>query len=754
MTVNHPLIKKDKVTLRAYQDAVVARAIDANTLVVLPTGLGKTLVAVMVAAHRLHENPKSKILMVAPTRPLVEQHKKTFEEFMTPHETTILTGMVSISKREKLWSESNIIFATPQTIENDVMRDLDLSQVSLVVFDEAHRAVGEYAYVYIAKKYVEAAENPLILGLTASPSSEKEKIDEIMTNLHIQRVEAKTEHDRDVKPYVSDVKVKWVKVELPEEFRKVKAMIEDILKDKVKTLKGYEYLKSAQLAKVNKRILLGIQAEIRKEITRGMDSYVPASIVAEAIKINHALELLETQGLSSLDKYLERMRAQRSKAVKNLFGDERLKNVVKIVHDLVVLGVDHPKLDEVAGIVGKYKGKKVLVFTQYRDTVDKIIERLNDEDILAHEFIGQAPRGVKQGMSQKKQVDVLDKFRGGAYTALVATSVAEEGLDIPAVDLVLFYEPIPSEIRTIQRRGRTGRGEAGEVIVLMAKDTRDEGYYWASVHKERKMEKLVRDMRSEGDKEAQTELVEYNEGEIGVGKSKKSESIHVGQKSMLDFGVTFGDGLTVYVDSRERNERIIECIKAKANVRIHSLPVGDYLVSDRVAIERKTIPDFLQSLIDKRLLTQLREMVRNFKNSILILEGQQDIFSERNIHPNAIRGALASIILDFGVSVIPTQDEDDTAALILSLAKREQEDEGRLVSLRGERKPLILSERQIYVAESLPNVSAVLARRLLDHFGSLENLVSAAESELTKVEGIGTGKAREIRKVLKSKYKK
>lgn len=751
MFVSHPLVKPEKVKLRAYQEAVISRAIDANTLVVLPTGLGKTLIGVMVAAHRLMEHPRSKILFLAPTRPLVEQHKKTFEDFLVAHRMCVLTGMVSIVNRKSLWEESSIVFATPQTIENDLVRGLNLSEVSLIVFDEAHRAVGDYAYVYIAKKYVKDAGNPLILGLTASPSSDEAKIDEIMGNLHVTRVEAKTEHDRDVKPYVSQVDVKWIKVELPGEFKKVKSLIEDVLRERVKKLKSFEYLKSAQLVKVNKRVLLGIQADIRKEITRGMDSFVPASIVAQAIKVNHALELLETQGLSALDKYLERLSNQKSKAVKNLSADQNMQEVVKIVHDLVLLGVDHPKLDELTKVVAKYKGKKVLVFTQYRDTVDKIIERLNQADILVHEFIGQAPRGAKAGMSQKKQMEALDQFRKGAYTALVATSVAEEGLDIPAVDLVVFYEPIPSEIRSIQRRGRTGRGEAGEVVVLMAKDTRDEGYYWASIHKERKMGALVRSMR---DGKKQKEILEYalSEGKENPGEK---DAVYVGQKSMLDYGVEFeGGGVTIYVDARERNRNILDWLKEKANVKFQNLPVGDYLVSDRVVIERKTIKDFLQSLIDKRLLTQMREMTRNFPNPILVLEGVEDLFSERNIHPNAIRGALASLILDFGVSIIPTNEDVDTAALIYALAKREQEDEGRLVSLRGERKPLTLYERQIFVVESLPNVSAVLARRLLEHFGSIQELVNASEKELVKVEGIGATKAAEIRKVLKSRFKK
>ncbi len=732
MFVTHPLIKQDTVNLRRYQEAIVARAIDANTLVVLPTGLGKTLIAAMVSAHRLQNFPDSKVLFLAPTRPLAVQHHKTFERILNIENTVVLTGMDAISKRQELWKNSRIVFATPQTIENDIMRGRDLGDVSLVVFDECHRAVGNYSYVYISQEYMKEAKNPLILGLTASPSSEDETVQEICKNLFIKQVEAKTEHDGDVKPYIQDVKTEWIKVELPPEFRKIKSMIEEILKEETLELKNREYLKSASLDKINKRILLQIQGEIRKEITSGMDSFVPASIVAGAIKISHALELLETQGISSLDSYLERLHEQKSMAVKKLFSDDRMKNIAKIAHDLNVLKIDHPKLDELVKLIKKHENKKILIFTQYRDSVDKIIEKLNDNDVLAHEFIGQAQKGSSKGMSQKEQIRVLENFHKGMFNVLVATSVAEEGLDIPKVDLVVFYEPIPSEIRSIQRRGRTGRGSAGNVVVLMAKNTRDEGYYWASIHKERKMGEIVRKMRGkfEGDK-GQQSLIKYSEI-----KENKDEILSV----------------MIFADFRERDPEILRILSEKARIEIKQLEVGDFILSDRVGIERKIIPDFVESIIDKRLLEQASNLARNFKIPIMIMEGNENIYSLRDINPNAIRGALASLAIDFGISIIPSRDKEDTANILYMIAKREQIDEKREIALRGERKPFSMEERQRYVIESFPNISSVIAKRLLEHFGSVRGITNATEKELVEVEGIGEIKAKEIVKIARSIY--
>ncbi len=746
MFVTHPLIKQDTVNLRRYQEAIVARAIDANTLVVLPTGLGKTLIAAMVSAHRLHNFPDSKVLFLAPTRPLAVQHHKTFERIIDVSNMVVLTGMDAISKRSELWKNNRIIFATPQTIENDIMRGLDLSDSVLIVFDECHRALGNYSYVYISQRYMKMAKNPLILGLTASPSSDDETVKEICRNLFIAQVEVKTEHDVDVKPYIQEVNVEWIKVELPEEFKKVKSMIEEILKEEISELKNREYLKSASRDKINKRILLQIQGEIRKEITSGMDSFVPASIVAGAIKINHALELLETQGISSLNSYLERLQKQKSMAVKKLFSDERMKNLVKIVHDLNVLRVDHPKLDEVVNLVKKHNDEKILIFTQYRDSVEKIMERLNENDILAHEFIGQAQKGGKKGMTQKEQIKTLENFREGKYNVLTCTSVAEEGLDIPKVDLVIFYEPIPSEIRTIQRRGRTGRSSAGRVVVLMAKNTRDEGYYWASVHKERKMGDIMRKMRGRFEEcGGQQSLVRYNASNLD---NDEIEVIHGRGHKGSDT-----KEIKIFADVRERNPEILRILSEKVRVEIKQLEVGDFILSDRVGVERKIVSDFVQSIIDKRLLEQASNLSRSFKIPVMIIEGEESMYSLRDIHPNAIRGALASLAIDFGISIIPSRDEEDTALFLYMIAKREQIDEKREIALRGERKPFSTEERQRYVIESFPSISAVLAKRLLEHFGSVRGIVNATEKELVEVEGIGEIKAKEMVKIARSLYR-
>lgn len=735
MYVKHPLIKPDTLVLREYQENIFSAATDKNTLVVLPTGLGKTVIAVMLSAHRLYTFPDSKILFLAPTRPLAVQHHKTFQELMNVSDMVTLTGMDAVEDRRKLWEKNKIIFATPQTIENDIMRGLSLKNVSLIVFDECHRSVGDYSYVFIANEYMRTADNPLILGLTASPSSDKETIKEITKNLCIQNVEARTEEDPDVSKYVHKTAVKWIKVELPQEFKKIRCGIEDVMRQDLRRLKELGLIQSADLSKINKRDLLLLQSEIRKKIVAGEDCFLAASLAASTLKMNHALELLETQGISSLDSYFLRLRKQKSKAIKRLFSDEKMNALVQAVHDLKIMGLEHPKLEKLVELVKKHQNEKIIVFTQYRDTVDKIVEVLRKNDVGCHEFIGQASRGEKKGMTQKKQIEKLNDFRSGVYNVLVATSVAEEGLDIPAVDLVIFYEPIPSEIRSIQRRGRTGRSSAGKVIVLMAKDTRDEGYFWAAYHREKKMKALVENMQYN------VEFEEKDDGQRSLTSFESGEDEEREEKRIL-----------IYVDSREKCTTILDYLRKNAAIEIRSLEVGDYILSDRVVVERKTTEDFLSSLIDRRLFSQATDLKRNFSTPILIIEGKEDLYSLRGINENALRGAITSLAIDYGIRIIRTNNEEDTAKYLHIIAKREQLEENRSISLRGEKKPEFLEEKQLYIVESLPNISSILARRLLERFGSVYGVMNATKKELQEVEGIGELKAEEIVNTIRSRY--
>ena len=256
---------------------------------------------------------------------------------------------------------------------------------------------------------------------------------------------------------------------------------------------------------VSKKDLLLLQKKLQSEIRVGGDPaiFTAMSVLAEMMKVNHAIEMIETQGLETLRKYLEKLDAEASsksstKAAKRLMDDLYMR---KALHRAKECEIEHPKLDLTRKIVSEQlkvsPDSRVIVFTNYRDTAETVVNALSTvSGVVPIRFVGQASRHKDKGLTQKQQVEILDKFRAGEYNVLVATSVAEEGLDIPATDLVLFYEPIPSEIRSIQRKGRTGRQHKGRVIVMVTKGTRDEAYYWSSKNKEKRMLNSMRGLEA------------------------------------------------------------------------------------------------------------------------------------------------------------------------------------------------------------------------------------------------------------------
>ncbi|MBI4738242.1 DEAD/DEAH box helicase family protein [Candidatus Woesearchaeota archaeon] len=728
---------------RCYQETIFSTCAEKNTLVVLPTGLGKTVIALLLCAQRLSLFPKSKVLFLAPTKPLVAQHYETFKRHCELPESdfAFFTGDVRPDKRAALWQDSKVIFSTPQGLENDIIGStIKLEDVSLLIFDEAHRATADYAYTFIAQHYSKRARYPRILALTASPGSDLEKITEVCRNLSIEDVEMRADTDPDVKPYVQDTHITWRNVILPDEFKKIQSLLKLSFKNKIADLRARGYADSRTLIE-SKTDVLKLQRELQFHIAQGDKNpniLKSISLLSECIKLQHALELLESQCITALHKYLQKLcdEAQTTnvKALQNLVRDEQFKSVSLLTRILYDAGIEHPKFNELRAIISKEiennPESKTIIFTQFRDTAQRIIlELFNVDGAKATLFVGQTKKGGT-GMNQKQQKLILDEFKQGTYNCLIATSVAEEGLDIPKVDLVIFYEPVPSGIRTIQRRGRTGRSASGNVVVLVTKDTRDEGYRWSAHHKEKRMHRT---------------LASLKHCFTGVANKKEAST----QQQCLWPELS----LKIFVDHREKSSGIPkELLELGVELKLETLEVGDYIVSKRVGVEYKTVPDFVDSIIDGRLLNQLREMKQRFERPLVVVEGEEDIYTQRNIHPNAIRGMIATITVSYGIPVIMTKNCKETAALLAIIAKREQEAEQSDFNPHANRKPMSTAELQEYITSALPGVGSGLAKPLLEKLGSVKNIVNATEEELKSVDKIGEKKAKEIRRVLDSPY--
>jgi len=284
--------------------------------------------------------------------------------------------------------------------------------------------------------------------------------------------------------------------------KKIRKYLEEAYRNRLNWLMKVKLIYSM---KVTKRVLLDLQKEIGKLYQEKKDFMIAKSLTtcAQAIKIEHAIGLLETEGITSLYKYfLSLEKNKKSVATRSVLKDLSVNNAIKKTKELYLKGIEHPKLSKLTEIVEeelkRKPNSKIIIFANYRSSVEKITSLLSAKKVEAREFIGQAIKRGK-GLSQKEQIEILNEFRYEIFNVLVATSVGEEGLDIEEVDLVIFYEPVPSEIRSIQRRGRTGRTKTGRVIFLITKGTRDEGYYWSSLHKEKRMRSILYDMKNKSE---------------------------------------------------------------------------------------------------------------------------------------------------------------------------------------------------------------------------------------------------------------
>jgi len=207
--------------------------------------------------------------------------------------------------------------------------------------------------------------------------------------------------------------------------------------------------------------------------------------------------------------------------------------------------------------------------------------------------------------------------------------------------------------------------------------------------------------------------------------------------------------IVIFADALEKD--IIDILKTyDCDVVEKRLEVADFIPFENIGVERKRDEDFVQSIIDGRLFEQMRNLRECFEKPLLVIEGNNLYGS--NVHENAIRGAMASVALDYNVPIIWTSDKRETAALLFLIAKREQEGKKRIFSIKGKRKPLSTKDYQEYIIAALPGIGPMTAKELLKEFASVEKVFTANEGKLKKVNKIGKKKARQIREIVTRRY--
>jgi Fanconi anemia group M protein len=432
--------------------------------------------------------------MMAPTKPLALQHRESILRHLKLEREEVATVAGEMPDRSVVWDDPKVrvITATPQTVWNDYKRGLvRLEEFALLIFDECHRSRSRYAYTRLAGEYVRKCPYPLILALTASPGSEEEKVIEVVRNLWIEQIVWTTEDDEEVARYIPGIKASWVRVALPEQYEAIRQVIKRMIETTLAKLR-IDGLSIPE--EVNRKVLIGLMNRLRAEIEAGVKGpnmhYM--ALISSALSLYHALELIESQHVYSLRRYLEEIQESELRSHGMVAGMPEFRRLVMMANEC---NVDHTKVNALLTVLmahfAEKKDDRVLVFANIRSTAEVLVERLKERGYRAALFVGKAEGKGGPRMTQEEQMRVLKAFREGAYNVLVATSIGEEGLDIPECGLVVFYEPAVSGIRYIQRRGRTGRRLPGKVVILVAEGTVDEYYFREGYRRARKMERIL-----------------------------------------------------------------------------------------------------------------------------------------------------------------------------------------------------------------------------------------------------------------------
>lgn len=834
-TIKHQNLAPETVEYRDYQVELAREAAQTSSLVALPTGVGKTIVSLLVSAEllsRTHSGEQA--LFVAPTKPLVKQQADSYRELLSIPESEIvtLTGDTPPEKRAEQWDESTVVFATPQTVKNDLLESrISLDSVCHLTIDECHKATGDYAYVYIAETYSEQRETGLVTGLSASPATERDEILEVCGNIYVNNILVRTEEDESLKKYLHETTVSAEFVDIDDEIIEMRDLLQEAYKSCLKIVKSNGYIDTASKT-TNQYKLRQAQANAREAInSRGTADTAKKSmsLIAECMKLKNAIDLIDSQGVQPLYEYLTKQQKEArsddaSWATERLVDRNQVRQAYKLAEDY---SGTHPKKKRLHTEVARthIDGGRVIVFSEYRNTVRDIVSHLNQElpdSVTIHKFVGQQDKKGGDGMTQSQQQSVLQEFENGAIDVLVSTSIGEEGLDIPQVERVIFYEPVGSGIRTIQRRGRTGRQTSGEVTILVGKGTRDEGDFYRAKSNEDKMNESLSELQSmkeeliaelaekhrEDDSESHLESLspdpQNSPTQENSRSSEEKETTITGQENLAEFMTgddsgdstsqansqqagsqldrespsesppkqnkdantseegkapeidTAGEGTSILVDKRELRSDVVEHLDKAEGIEFETemLEVGDYVVSDNCAIERKSASDLASTISggDRDAFEQIKALSSSYESPILLLEGTLGELYSSNIPDVALRGMLNSFILDFGVHIQFARTQRETAYHIENLAQREQDDSETTVQAHGSKETDTLADQQVYTVSSMSNIGTKTAKKLLNSLGSVKAVFTASKSELTDIKGIGEATADKIIRISQSEY--
>ncbi|GBE78153.1 hypothetical protein SCP_0110360 [Sparassis crispa] len=493
--LNHP--KRD------YQFNIVRHCLFENTLVALPTGLGKTFIAGTVMLNFYNWFPEGKVVFLAPTKPLVAQQIEACHQTcgIPGSHAAELTGGVPKAKRARLWDEKRVFYMTPQTLQSDFMsNNFDPAEIVLVVFDEAHRGTGDYSYAQLVRFLMAKNPHVRILALTATPGSDPEAVQSIVDCLHISHIEIRDEKSLDLFPYLNDKRMEQHTISMDEDIKKVRDLLGKIMLPLIKAVQGA----GAMRGNADPIMLHSYRCQQSMKELRGAPPFAFAAarkLVTLARAMGYLLEASMGMCYGAVQDLVSSSNDKANNAVRGLAKDQNFQALVKELEAQKSRGFSlHPKMDKLRTLlvqhfagtmidredtkksIGEAGDPRVIVFVSFRECVDEVVELLSKENplIRATPFIGQGTdKQGRKGLAQKEQLEVIKKFKAGEFNVLVSTSIGEEGLDIGEVDMIVCYDAQKSPIRMLQRIGRTGRKRDGLVHVLLAEGREEKNWMQA-----------------------------------------------------------------------------------------------------------------------------------------------------------------------------------------------------------------------------------------------------------------------------------
>ncbi|KAK9095964.1 hypothetical protein Sjap_021461 [Stephania japonica] len=449
------------IPLRDYQLSITRTALFSNTLVALPTGLGKTLIAAVVMYNYFRWFPSGKIVFTAPSRPLVMQQIEACHNIVgIPQDWTIdMTGQINPSNRARFWETKRVFFVTPQVLEKDIQSGTCIvKQLVCLVIDEAHRALGNYSYCVAVRELLAVPVQLRILALTATPGSKQQTIQTIINNLCISKLEYRNESDHDVSRYVHDRKLELIQVPMGKDAVEINNLLLQVIKPFVSRLCAFGLLHNRDFQTLSPCDLLNSRDKFRQVPPLELPHIRYGEIegyFGVLITLYHIRKLLSSHGIRPAYEMLEEKLQQGESSFYDFENYKRMgfsRYLRFLFTQIPFPETNNPKSSRVH-------------LSKSRDIMDSLA---NIEDsVKATEFIGQSSGKALKGQTQKVQQAVLQKFRAGGYNVIVATSIGEEGLDIMEVDLVICFDANVSPLRMIQRMGRTGRKHDGRVDILV-----------------------------------------------------------------------------------------------------------------------------------------------------------------------------------------------------------------------------------------------------------------------------------------------